>query len=42
MATVNNFPKIHNALWPGVVGKGSPGAEPVIGLDTMLNLTANA
>lgn len=39
---MNNFPKIHNALWPGVVGKGSPGAEPVIDLDTMLNLTANA
>jgi len=36
----NNFPKIHNAAWPGVVGKGSPGAEPFIGLDTMLDLTA--
>src|SRR5215213_10777210 len=38
----NNFPKLHNAAWPGVVGKGSPGAEPVIDLDTMLDLTANA
>src|SRR5437588_4173686 len=38
----NNFPRLHNALWPGVVGKGSPGAEPVIDLDTMLDLTANA
>ncbi len=38
----NNFPKLHNALWPGVVGKGSPGAEPIIELDTMLDLTANA
>src|ERR1700730_16546743 len=38
----NNFPNLHNALWPGVVGKGSPGAEPVIDLDTMLDLTANA
>jgi sugar phosphate isomerase/epimerase len=38
----NNFPKLHNALWPGVVGKGSPGAEPAIDLDTMLELTANA
>ena len=38
----NTFPKLHNALWPGVVGKGSPDAEPFIDLDTMLNLTAAA
>jgi sugar phosphate isomerase/epimerase len=38
----NNYPKLHNAAWPGVVGKGSPGAEPFIDLDTMLNLTAAA
>src|SRR3990172_5631142 len=38
----NNFPKLHNAAWPGVVGKGSPGAEPFIDLDTMLSLTAAA
>jgi sugar phosphate isomerase/epimerase len=38
----NSFPRIHNALWPGVVGKGSPDGEPIIDLDTMLNLTANA
>ena len=38
----NNFPKLHNAMWPGLVGKGSPGAEPFIDLDTMLNLTAKA
>ncbi|HNQ87131.1 MAG TPA: TIM barrel protein [Verrucomicrobiota bacterium] len=38
----NNFPKLHNAMWPGLVGKGSPGAEPCIELDTMLNLTAQA
>src|SRR6516165_599804 len=42
MAQVNNFPKLHNAAWPGVVGKGSPGAEPIIDLDTMLDLTAKA
>ena len=24
----NNFPKLHNAMWPGLVGKGGPGAEP--------------
>lgn len=39
---MNNFPKLHNATWPGVVGKGSPGAEPFIDLDTMLDLTAKA
>jgi sugar phosphate isomerase/epimerase len=38
----NTFPKIHNAMWPGLVGKGSPGAEPCIDLDTMLDLTAKA
>jgi sugar phosphate isomerase/epimerase len=38
----NNFPKLHNAAWPGVVGKGSPDAEPFIELETMLNLTAAA
>src|SRR5436305_11226572 len=39
---MNTFPKLHNAAWPGVVGKGSPGAEPSIDLDTMLDLTAQA
>src|SRR3954469_25674270 len=38
----SNFPKLHNAMWPGLVGKGSPGAESTIDLDTMLELTANA
>jgi len=38
----NNYPKLHNAMWPGLVGKGSPGAEPCLSLDTMLNLTAKA
>ena len=38
----HNFPKLHNAAWPGLVGKGSPGAEPFISLDTMLELTAQA
>src|SRR5688500_7014314 len=42
MKNQNNFPKLHNAMWPGLVGKGSPGAEPCIDFDTMLNLTANA
>ncbi len=38
---MNNFPKLHNAMWPGLVGKG-PDSEPPIGLDTMLDLTAAA
>ncbi len=38
----NTYPKLHNAMWPGLVGKGSPGAEPSIDLDTMLDLTAKA
>ena len=38
----NTFPKLHNALWPGVVGKGSEGGEPFIDLDTMIDLTAKA
>ncbi|MBI2804094.1 MAG: TIM barrel protein [Planctomycetes bacterium] len=38
----NTYPKLHNATWPGVVGKGSPDGEPTIGLDTMIELTANA
>jgi sugar phosphate isomerase/epimerase len=38
----HKFPKLHNAAWPGVVGKGGEGAEPTIDLDTMLDLTAAA
>ena len=37
----NLFPKLHNAMWPGLVGKG-PDSEPPIDLDTMLDLTARA
>jgi hypothetical protein len=33
------FPALHNAMWPGLVGKG-PDSEPPIDLDTMLDLTA--
>src|SRR5271155_5747129 len=36
-----NSPALHNAMWPGIVGKG-PGSEPFIDLDTMLSLTAEA
>jgi sugar phosphate isomerase/epimerase len=34
-------PAIHNAMWPGLVGKG-PDSEPPIDLETMLDLTAAA
>ena len=37
----NNYPKLHNASWPGVVGKG-PDSEPPISIDTMIDLTAAA
>jgi sugar phosphate isomerase/epimerase len=42
MAATHTYPRIHNAMWPGLVGKGGPGAEPPIDLDTMLDLTAKA
>ena len=36
-------PKLHNAMWPGLVGKGEEeGQEPPISLERMLELTANA
>lgn len=38
---MNNFPRLHNATWPGIVGKG-PDSEPVISFDTMLEKTAAA
>jgi sugar phosphate isomerase/epimerase len=41
MALSHKHPALHNALWPGLVGKG-PGSEPAIDLDTMLHLTAEA
>ena len=37
----HKYPAVHNAMWPGLVGKG-PDSEPPIDLDTMLNLTAAA
>jgi len=38
---IHKFPALHNAMWPGIVGKGA-GSEPAIDLDTMLALTAAA
>jgi sugar phosphate isomerase/epimerase len=42
MPTQHKHPALHNAMWPGLVGKGGPGAEPPIDLDTMLDKTAAA
>jgi sugar phosphate isomerase/epimerase len=39
--SVHNQPALHNAMWPGLVGKG-PDSEPPIDLETMLDLTAAA
>src|SRR5579883_2474239 len=41
LTQINRYPALHNAMWPGLVGKG-PDSEPPIDLDTMLNLTAAA
>lgn len=40
----NESPKLHNAMWPGLVGKGGEeeGAEPAISFDKMLEMTAHA
>ena len=40
-AVPRKWPAIHNAMWPGLVGKG-PDSEPPIDLETMLDLTAQA
>ncbi len=37
----NAYPKLHNAGWPGLVGKGED-SEPFIDLETMIDLTAAA
>jgi sugar phosphate isomerase/epimerase len=37
----NSFPKLHNATWPGIVGKG-PDSQPPISFDKMLEMTAAA
>ncbi len=41
MTAQSRFPKLHNAMWPGLVGKGAD-SEPPIDLDTMISLTAKA
>jgi sugar phosphate isomerase/epimerase len=37
----HKYPAVHNAMWPGLVGKGQD-SEPFIDLETMLDLTAQA
>jgi len=40
---MSSKPKLHNAMWPGLVGKGDEeGQEPPISLERMLELTAGA
>ena len=39
---MNTFPKLHNAMWPGLVGKEAGTDHPPISLDRMLELTAAA
>ena len=41
MASNHYFPKLHNAAWPGLVGKG-PDSEPPIDLDRMIAIQAQA
>src|SRR5215468_3582160 len=41
MAKTHASPALHNAMWPGLVGKG-PDSEPPIDLETMLDMTAAA
>jgi len=41
MSENQQYPKLHNAMWPGLVGKGDDSEAP-IDLDTMLDLTAGA
>lgn len=36
------FPRLHNAMWPGLVGKEAGTDHPPISLDRMLELTAGA
>lgn len=38
---MNNYPKLHNATWPGIIGKG-PDSEPPIPFNEMLEMTAAA
>ena len=37
----NNYPKLHNATWPGIVGKGTD-SEPPVSLDQLLEFTTSA
>ncbi len=38
----NSYPKLHNAMWPGLVGKEEGTDHPPISLERMLELTAAA
>ena len=38
----HDYPKLHNAMWPGLVGKEVGTDHPPISLERMLELTAAA
>ncbi|GAG00241.1 unnamed protein product, partial [marine sediment metagenome] len=43
ISTGSTLPRLHNAMWPGLIEKGNkPGQEPPISLERMLQLTAAA
>ena len=42
MSEGNTYPRIHNGMWPGLVGKEEGTDHPPIGFDRMLELTVNA
>ncbi len=42
MSQARAYPKLHNAMWPGLVGKEDGTDHPPISLDRMLDLTAAA
>jgi sugar phosphate isomerase/epimerase len=41
MNSEHTYPRLHNAMWPGLVGKG-PDSEPPIALEQMLDMTVAA
>ena len=41
-SSANNFPKLHNAMWPGLVGKEPNTDHPPISLEHMLDMTVAA
>ena len=42
MSPGHQYPKLHNAMWPGLVGKEDGTDHPPISLEHMLDMTAAA